>query len=297
MKKKRKGTLAKILGVLVAFGLFAAGSLFGAASWVTLRDVNRVFATPEFKISNKVKVADVQLGKRITNVRNGCLDCHGKDFSGNIVVNDPAIGTFGGSNLTPAALKDWTDEQIATAIRHGVDREGRPLLFMPSYEFEHLSEDDIAAIIAYLRTIPAVQKERTQQKIGPMAKILYLMGKMPTLVPAMYVNHTNGFATKPAEAPTKEFGKYLAQSSCMGCHGNRFEGGPIPGGPPNWPNAANLRLGGKSGWTEESFIKTMRTGISARTGAPLRPPVPIEAFKQMSDTEVRSLWLFFSSLD
>ena len=83
---------------------------------------------------------------------------------------------------------------------------------------------------------------------------------------------------------------------CIGCHGADFSGGPIPGGPPDWPPAANLTLGGDlANWTEVGFLSAFRTGIKP-SGAPFDEIMPYQAVGQMSDDELKAMWLFLQSL-
>ena len=93
-----------------------------------------------------------------------------------------------------------------------------------------------------------------------------------------------------------EFGAYLA-TSCMGCHGSDFAGGPIPGAPPDAPLASNLTPAGNlSGWDEAGFIAVMRTGITPE-GKELDPaimPWPIGA--SMTDVELQAMWSFLQNL-
>ena len=91
------------------------------------------------------------------------------------------------------------------------------------------------------------------------------------------------------------FGEYLA-ASCIGCHGEEYRGGKIPGGDPSWPPASNIRLGADSTWTEENFREMLKTGVSPKTGKPLQLPMPIELLKKLNSMEQEALWLFLSSL-
>jgi mono/diheme cytochrome c family protein len=125
-----------------------------------------------------------------------------------------------------------------------------------------------------------------------LAKVLFSLGKLPMLASSHIIDFQAPMNQKPEEAPTREFGSYLANSACMGCHGPQFAGGPIPGAPPEWPPAADIRLGQNKIWTEESFISAMRTGVSPRASQPIRPPMPIALTKQMNDMELKALWLF-----
>lgn len=256
---------------------------------------SQVFAKPELQIHEDVIKADVELGKRIYAVRNGCIDCHGVDLTGAMIMEDPAMGSIHGANITPFTLKDWTDEDIGRAIRYGIHKEGRSLQFMPSFDFEGLSKGDVAAVIAYLRSVPAVEKESHKNKFGPLAHVLAVAGQMPIMFPALVVDPSKGFSEKPAEEASLDFGKYLA-NSCVGCHQHNYSGGKIPGGDPSWPPAADIRLGKFAAYTEESFKKMMETGVSPVSGSLLRPPMPIHLLKQMSETETKALWIFLSSL-
>jgi mono/diheme cytochrome c family protein len=256
---------------------------------------NRIFAKPDIQIHEDVLKADLKIGERIFMVRNGCVDCHGKDLSGAKIMEDPAMGTIYGANITPYKLKDWSDEDIARAIRYGIHKEGRSLRFMPSFDFEGLSKGDVAAVIKFIRSVPSVEKESHENSYGPLAHVLAVAGQMPVMFPALVVDPTKGFSEKPSEEATLAFGKYLA-NSCVGCHGSEFKGGKIPGGDPSWPAAADIRLGGSPVWTEESFTNLIKSGKSPVDGRELRAPMPVNLLKQMNETEVKALWLFLSSI-
>ncbi len=270
-------------------------AIVGFVKFTFNKKADRQFVKPEIQIHEEVIQADIELGKRIYSVRNGCIDCHGADLSGALIMEDPAMGSIHGANITPYNLKDWTDEDIARAIRYGIHKEGRSLRFMPSFDFEGISKGDLAAVIAYVRSVPAVEKESHQNTFGPISHILAVAGKMPVMFPAFEIDHAKGFAEKPAEGPTYEFGKYLA-SSCVGCHQSNFAGGNIPGGDPSWPPAADIRLGNFAAYSEGSFKQMILTGQSPVTGNLLRPPMPVHLLKQLNETETNALWAFLSTL-
>ena len=99
-------------------------------------------------------------GDHVTTIR-GCRDCHGQDLGGTVFLDDPAIGTLNAGNLTPGigGIAHYSDAELVRAIRHGVDETGQPLLFMPSNEFYVISDEDLGAMIAYLRSLPALPEE------------------------------------------------------------------------------------------------------------------------------------------
>ena len=257
---------------------------------------NRLHATPNFSISEEVRQADPDLGHRIYAVRAGCIDCHGENLTGAVVMENGAMGSIHGVNITPSTLHDWTDEEIATAIRYGIHREGRSLRFMPSFDFVGLSKDDVAALIAYIRSVPPVDTTPHPNTYGPVARMLSAFDKMPVMFPAENIDPTQGFAEKPMEGPTAAFGQYLA-ASCIGCHGSDYTGGKIPGGDPSWPAASNIRLGADPMWSEESFVQMIRTGVSPLTGETLQPPMPIHLLQQLTQDETIALWKYLKTLN
>jgi mono/diheme cytochrome c family protein len=274
------------------------GAIFVLAAMVQFSFTSKKKKTYEaapFEIAPLVKSADVELGKRLYNVRAGCIDCHGETLSGRVVMENPAMGNIKGANITPFNLKDWSDEEIARAIRYGIHKTGRSLQFMPSFDYTGLSLGDTAALIAYLRTVAPVEEPSQANTFGPVAKVLSSLGKMPVMFPAEVIDLKRGFGEKPPEGPTLEFGRYLAHS-CVGCHGEEFRGGKIPGGDPAWPAASNIRLGA-GGWTEEMFKSVIASGISPTSNQKLRPPMPVALLAQMNDTEIKALWLYLSSLN
>ena len=230
---------------------------------------SKVYTVPAIDISEQVKIADVALGRRIYHVRGGCVDCHCEDLAGIKVTEDPAMGTIHGANITPANLSTWTDEQVAAAVRYGVHKSGRSLRFMPSMDWVEMSSGDIADLIAYLRTVPAVDRPSVELQIGPVAKALSVLGEMPVMFPAAVIESLPpGFRDKAAEAPTAEFGRYLA-AGCTRCHGAEMRGGKIPGGAPGWPAAASVRLGAWAPTVAGPWLTSRR--CSARASRPYRP--------------------------
>lgn len=286
----------RIAGITVGTLLVAIAGFYLYADLHFKSELARTYSVPDISISHDVSTASLALGERIVRVRSGCAECHGADLSGKAIIDDPAIGKVFSSNLTPFALADKSDETIALALRHGLRPNGTSLVFMPSYEYQNFSKSDIAVIIAYLRSVPSVEKQNTPIEIGPIGKMVYAVGKFPVLTPAALVNHQPGFVTKPKEAATSEFGEYLVNSSCIGCHGKELKGGPVIGGAPDWPPAANLRFKGRAEWTEETFFKTMETGVSASSGKYLRLPMSV-LVGRLDNKELTAIWLYLSSLE
>ena len=238
--------------------------------------------------------ASIALGQHIAAIK-GCTDCHGKDFGGNVVVDDPGLGLVAAPNITQgkggitSRRGTFTDEDYVRAIRHGIGKDGKTLKLMPSYEYQPLSKKDLAALIAYIKTRPAVDKEMPAIALKPLAYVLTSFDKVP-LVVAEKVNHTAPMEEVVHPEVTAAFGKYLAVS-CVGCHGENFRGGDaiIPGSP-SVPNITGN--GSLSKWTEAQFIQTLRTGVTPE-GKKLDPKyMPWPMAKEFTETEIKSLYLF-----
>jgi mono/diheme cytochrome c family protein len=240
----------------------------------------------------------VRDGARLAVVR-GCTDCHGPDMGGKMVIDDAPMARLAGTNLTRGrngVAAAYTDGDWVRAIRHGVARDGRPLLFMPSHEFNPIGDADLGAMIAYLKQLPPVDSDLPENRVGPLGRALYLAGQVP-LLPAERIDHDAPRGATPAPGATAEYGAYLA-TGCTGCHGPGFSGGKIPGTPPDWIPAANLTPHAETGlgrWTERDFVRAMREG-KRPDGSDIDPLMPWKATAQMTDTELQAVWLYLRSV-
>jgi len=240
--------------------------------------------------------AEISEGKRLFESR-GCAECHGANLAGTTFVDDGGIGRFTGANLTTGkgGLKSkLSDADIERAIRHGVGSEGRPLRFMPSMDFDRMTNQDVGRIIAYIRSAPAVDHETPPQKIGIMARILFLFNKIPVLIAAEQINHAAAHRESITPARDAVYGKYVG-STCTGCHRETMQGGPIEGAPPAWPPAANITAKGLGKYTEETFVNLLHTG-KRPDGSSINPIMPWKNLNKMTDTEMRALWLYLQTL-
>jgi hypothetical protein len=108
---------------------------------------------------------------------------------------------------------------------------------MPSIDFVNLSDRELSDIVAYVRSLPAVDGDPGKVEFGPVLKVMMVLGKIDLL--AFDADHQAPHALQPPDAaPTEEFGAHLVQA-CRGCHGGTLSGGKIPGDP-GMPIVANL---------------------------------------------------------
>ena len=239
----------------------------------------------------------VERGKELATFR-GCRDCHGEDLGGRVVGDAMPVMVLAGSNITPGGVvKGYTLEDWARVIRHGVKPDKRSVRFMPSFEYTELSHEDLAAIIAYAQSVPAIEAEAAPFVLGPLGRVLYLAGELP-LLPAEMVDH-DATPAKPVRGPTREYGRYLA-SSCIGCHGPNLSGGPIPGVPPDWPPASNLTLheSGLAAWSFDGFKQLFRTGKRPDGTEIQQAYMPVKHVSESStDDDLKALWEYIASLE
>jgi len=276
-----------VLGSLVALVIVAAVglSVAGASRLNKAHDVQ----VKDVTVANDE--AALARGEHLVNVF--CSDCHTADLSGQLFFDEPPIGTVYAANLTGLA-DTHSDEELVRAIRHGLDSEGRPLMIMPSESFIHFSEEDLGAVIAYLKTVPRVGDEVPERQFRPVGRILTGAGLFNGSLPATYIDHAQPFPEMPEVGANIAYGEYLSRF-CQSCHGANLAGGqpPVPDSPP----APNLTPAGEVGdWTEEEFLTTLRTGVTPSEHH-LNPEfMPWPSIAKLEDDELRALYMYLQSL-
>ncbi|MBO9514697.1 MAG: c-type cytochrome [Variovorax sp.] len=228
----------------------------------------------------------------------GCVDCHGAQGGGAMFLDDGKGMRIAGPNISPgpgSVVAGYTPQDWERAIRHGVDPKGRALMVMPSEDYNRFTDDDLAALVAHLRHMEPAQGGAAVVELPLPVRVFYGFGLMHDA--AAKIDHA-----RPPEAPvpaglTATHGAYVA-NMCLGCHGAKLNGGRIPGGPPDWPAAANLTPGEGSAMTHypdaESFAKLFKTGH--RPDGTAVKVMPFGSLREMSDTDVRALFLYLKTL-
>jgi mono/diheme cytochrome c family protein len=282
-----------VLGGLVGLILLAVVAVFVLSG---LR-INKTYDIEIGTVSIPTDTASIESGQHMATIR-GCIDCHGENLGGEAFIEEPPLARLYATNLTSGKGgigSTYTDADWERAIRHGVGPDGKPLLFMPAQEFYYLSDADLGEIIAYVKSVPPADNELPANTVGLLGRVLLLSGQIE-LLPVEVIDHTGPRPSAPEPGVTVEYGEYLAVG-CIGCHGQDFSGGPIAGAPPDWPPPPNLTPGGElAGWSEEDFITAMRTGVTP-IGRQLRNEyMPWELIGQMTDDELKSVWLYLQSL-
>jgi len=238
----------------------------------------------------------VAYGQHIAVTRY-CGSCHGDDLSGGYLMNEPVLAVISAPNLTSGVGgvgSTNTDEDWIRAIRHGVGHDKRGLIGMPSRIWNQMSDEDLGALIAYLKSIPPVDNELPQRKIGPAFRLMLTLGLAPSSE-ASLIDHNASRPSTPQPGVTLEYGEYLALG-CTACHGPTMNGGTIRDLNGELVTALNLTPGGElQGWSEEDFITALRTGETPN-GHVMSEIMPWRYVGQMTDEELQAIWLYLQSL-
>jgi mono/diheme cytochrome c family protein len=251
-----RNTVVRIVAGVVAVLLTL---VLGLVSIVGLVGVYRLYGphgAPAPNITVQVSADRLAIAQRRAN---GCTGCHSTGealpLDGGSANFLGGLGTLVPPNLTPGGrLNDWTDGEIIRALREGIDRDGHPLLIMPSEAFHHLSDDDVQGLVAFLRSQPAVSHATPARDLSMMGLVLVGAGLFPTAEQP----HISQPQVGPAPG-TPAYGKYLVDTTgCAVCHGPDLRG-RTPGGfgPPAGPSLRAL----VPTWQEADFVKFFRTGV------------------------------------
>jgi mono/diheme cytochrome c family protein len=291
MKKFFKWLGISVGGLLVLIAvLFFVLTLKGNAS------LTRSYDIPPSQVVIPTDAESIARGEHW--VKAECIGCHGDDLSGGPFSEFP-FGYVDAKNLTPGkggAGTEFNDQDWVRAIRHGVNPENTSLLIMPATAFWYFSDEDLGEIIAYLKSLPAVDKETREPHFNLLGKALIGAGVLEKgVLIAQYIEHETR-PVFPSALVSIDYGNYLVNvSGCVDCHGPTLSGGKSAD--PTAKVAPNLTPGGElSVWQEADFIKAVRTGVTP-AGHQLDPvQMPWEHYKNFSDDELKAIFLYLQFL-
>jgi len=287
------------LGFIMGIVLLAAVGLLVYGSMSFKPTHNR----PVYQIAADTSPAGVQRGEYLVRSVMGCADCHSPNSpDGELIgisqeVNEgPISGIFSIPNLTPdmeTGLGSWSDAEIARAIREGLDKDGVELVLMPSANYHIMSDADVAAIVGYLRYLEPVNNPLPPFSINIVGKALQAMG---ILGPRSLGDPITEPVVAPAPGSAAE-GEYLVGlGGCRDCHQENLNGGAVPFAGEDTPAASNLTPGGElAGWSKESFITAMRTGMTP-SGRQMNGAMPWKVYSRMSDSDLAAIYNYLRGL-
>ena len=306
IKKILKWTGIILLSVVLIFALVV----------VSMQNKKYDAPYPEIKVSTDSLV--IEHGKNLVYGPAHCAYCHSTidkmaaldkgeivPLSGGFEFKLP-IGKLYSRNLTPdmeTGIGKLTDAELVRTLRYGVGSDGRVILdLMP---FQHLSEDDMTAVISFLRSQKPISNKVPKNEYNLLGKII-----VPLLVKP--VSPTREILKSIEPSPTPEYGKYLSESvaNCRGCHtkrdlqtgayiGTEFAGGLTieadqkPGTFLTTPNLTpDKETGVMANWDLEKFKSRFRQGKLIPFSI-----MPWGPFSRMSDTELEAIFRYINTLE
>jgi mono/diheme cytochrome c family protein len=187
----------KYLGAGLAASIGVAAGAFTLAVWLGELKAQRFVEVRVVPVPYVRDAASVRAGKALYDSR--CAECHRADGRGRVVIDEPGGYYVRAPNITPhptSSVAGYTEADWVRAIRHGVDRAGRPLLEMPSEVYSRMNDADFAALVAYTRSLPAAEGETGVVRLSLAKKALYGIGAIGDSAGA--IDHRRPTAAKRA---------------------------------------------------------------------------------------------------
>ncbi len=274
--------LSRVLIGVVALAALVMIALIGRGYLL----VNATYHRPVPDLHIVRDLARVARGRHVAEIR--CLGCHSHPDEASLPLAGGTVETFENPlrldratlpypNLTPGGvLRDWSDGEIARAIREGIDRGGRALMIMPAEQFRNLSDADVAALIAFLRSQPTVPGGTARRHDDWYTLLLFATGQLATRLPPPV------FQPVPEVEPglTADYGRYLGASlRCGECHGPALHGTPV---------APDLHYYAQQN-PESLFVRAVQRGIRS-DGTPVKPFMPWKYFGRLTRVELGALY-------
>ena len=245
------------------------------------REVARQYRVSEtLSISLPTDAAEIAEGKRLAEL-TGCTHCHAENLGGAVPLEIPGVARFVAPNLT-TILPGYSDAELVGLLRRGVKRDGTSAWFMPSQMFRHLHDEDLARIVAWVRTVPVTEGITERTKIHLMGRFIVAMGDFKSAARQIEEQKAGG-----PRVDTTGRGAYLVMNLCSECHGQDLKGEPM---------AKSPSLVVAKGYSAEAFAKLMSSGIGpgGRTFELMTPTAKIR-FANLSTDEVDAIYAFLQS--
>jgi mono/diheme cytochrome c family protein len=282
VKKFLKWTGFVVAG-LVGLVCIGAGYVYFASE----RALNRehAFVAESFapmSVDPAARAIEIAEGERLARI-TGCTHCHGEKLTG-APIDIPNIARFVAPNVTKIAPA-YDDAQLATLIRRGIRRDGKGTVFMPAEMLVHLSDADLAKIIAYVRTVPQADGITDRTEVRPLGRMIVAMGEFQAGPDAAAPFQSADILVDPADAVSR--GRYLVMNACSECHGQDLGGREVAHSPP---------LTIAKTYSETEFAKLLREGVAlgGRT-TELMSPTAVARFSTLTPDEISSMYAFLQS--
>ncbi|MFM8536077.1 MAG: c-type cytochrome [Acidimicrobiia bacterium] len=261
-------------------------------------------------------------GKYLNDHVMGCTTCHTQRdftrFSGPVKAELTGAGgdrfplspgnDLYAKNITPAAIGSWTDGELLRAVTQGVSKDGTPLFpLMPYPHFGSLSEDDVHSVLAYVRTLKAIEFTPPPRTLG------FPLNLIVRTIPA----GQNTYTTRPSPQDKVAYGRYMTKEAlCSDCHTPiDGQGTPLPGmdfaGGMEFTEtgyrarSANITPDADTGigsWTEPQFIdrfkafETANTAVLSEAERRQNTPMPMTAYAGMTREDLGAIYAYLRTV-
>lgn len=239
--------------------------------------VNATYQVADYELDIPMDSLSLARGKRYAALY-GCTDCHGDQLEGRIMADAPPF-LMAPPNITQL-LSDYSVSDWNRMIRHGIKKDGRRAIIMPV--FHPMPDDRLAALIAYMRSLPLIDNEVPATEVRMLGKMIASTSEESLYEP---LRLTTNYLSGIPEDDVLLLGENLTVSLCGHCHRPDFNGGPayIPDSPP----VPSLKA--STSWSLAEFEKAIQTG-ERPSGANMSPAhMPWTAFQNLTDQETAAI--------
>jgi mono/diheme cytochrome c family protein len=295
-KRQEDGGMKWLKGLGIAVGVLVLAVLAAAVAGWQMADVreHRQVAVNVQPVADATGPDSLQRGRYLFDSR-GCAECHGANGGGRTFVEKGQL-KIAGPNITAGGVTaKYANVDWVRTIRHGVKPDGTPVRVMPSEDFNRLTDADVAALVAHVRSLPARGGGEAVVQLPLPVRVLYGFGQIPDA--ASKIDHSLPPAQPVSVAVNVQHGAYVG-AMCQGCHGAGLSGGKIPGGPPDWPPAANLTPGEGSvmgRYPDAQAFKAMLRSGKRPDGSAIQV-MPFDSLSKLNDVDAEALHAFVRSL-
>jgi cytochrome c553 len=243
------------------------------------RILNRRYSQRPSAVHMSATPDQVARGAHLTLVST-CTDCHGKDLTGKLL--PVPRSTVYAPNLT-IMTRTLSDADLDVSIRQGLRPDGKSLLFMPSHGYASFSDDEVASIIAYLRSLSPQGAPSPESRLGLAVRVAFVLG-----IVRPEAEEADG--TPPVDlGPRHEKGRHLARILCGQCHGTTLSGEPKS---PLHPRPDLLVV---AGYDLDGFRTLMRSG-KAGGGRPTELMAEIAPdLSHLTDDEIDAMYDYLAA--
>ncbi|MEP7346130.1 MAG: c-type cytochrome [Gemmatimonadaceae bacterium] len=272
----------RIAVALLAVSVLGVGVVYALSS----RLLNRRYAVPLGTVALPTDSASLTRGERMARIV-GCHGCHGETLAGDVFFDEPRVARLVTSNI-PEKVAAYTDAEFERLLRRGIRKDGTSPIVMPPPGLYHLSDTDVADVIAWIRSRPHPSPAAAlpSEEVRIMGRFGLVIGQFKMATQA--IDTSGGRIGNDSLYLTSRRGEYLARVVCTECHGSALQGDPT------FPTPG---LSKAVGYSLEQFTHLLRTGEPSGG-----PPLDLMAktakgrLHLLTDSEIAAIHAYIEAL-